>query len=376
MRIHSLRKLFFISIFIAITLELGPAFSSAHRPGNPPHQLYEMGDLKLESGEVIKDFAFSYVTHGKLNDKKSNAILMVPALGANHHRIDFLIGPGKALDTTKYFIICTDAIGNGLSTSPSNSKTQPGIKFPQFTIRDMVESQYRLVTEKFGLNRLVTVTGASMGGFQAIQWAVSHPDFIESVTALTGAARTSAWLAGVLTACNNSLKADPAWNNGNYEEQPEKGWRVWTNIILALLANSPEGINHLYPNAKGVIPFMKWWEDSWLKGKFDANNMIYQSNATIDHNVGYTPGFNGDHIKALKSIKAKVLLLLGRNDLLVTMDQVKEDVKYIKDVRVVEIPTRYGHFGASTLFPADVDFCNRIAREFLNDVTHFGRKLK
>src|ERR1041385_758498 len=115
----------------------------AHTPQQPPHQSYKIGDLTLESGEVIRDFAISYVTHGKLNEKKSNAILMVTAISGNHHRLDFLIGPGKALDTNKYFIIATDAIGNGLTTSPSNSKAQPRMQFPRFVMRDMVESQRR-----------------------------------------------------------------------------------------------------------------------------------------------------------------------------------------------------------------------------------------
>jgi homoserine O-acetyltransferase/O-succinyltransferase len=85
----------------------------------------------LESGDVIKDFSISYVTHGTLNANKSNAILMVTAISGNHHRLDFLIGPGKALDPTKYFIVATDAIGNGLTTSPSNSKAQPHMQFPR-----------------------------------------------------------------------------------------------------------------------------------------------------------------------------------------------------------------------------------------------------
>src|SRR5947207_15000212 len=96
-----------------------------------------MGDLKLESGEVIKDFAISYVTHGALNARKSNAILMVTAISGNHHRLDFLIGPGKALDPTKYFIVATDAIGNGLTTSPSNSQPRPRWKSPSFPIATM-----------------------------------------------------------------------------------------------------------------------------------------------------------------------------------------------------------------------------------------------
>ena len=103
----------------------------AHTPQQPPHQTFAEGELKLESGEAIKDFAISYVTHGTLNAKKSNAILMVTAISGNHHRLDFMIGPGKALDPDKYFIVCTDAIANGLSTSPSNSKAQPRMQFPK-----------------------------------------------------------------------------------------------------------------------------------------------------------------------------------------------------------------------------------------------------
>src|ERR1700755_599118 len=89
--------------------------ATAHTPQQPPHQLYNEGDFKLESGEAIRDFSISYVTHGTLNATKSNVILMVTAISGNHHRLDFMIGPGKALDTDKYFIVCTDAIANGLS---------------------------------------------------------------------------------------------------------------------------------------------------------------------------------------------------------------------------------------------------------------------
>src|SRR5258708_30503085 len=93
-------------------------------------ETYFEGNLPLESGQVIKDFSISYATHGTLNAAKSNAILMVTAIGGNHHRLDYLIGPGKALDTNRYFIITTDAIGDGLTTSPSNSVAQPGMPFP------------------------------------------------------------------------------------------------------------------------------------------------------------------------------------------------------------------------------------------------------
>ena len=158
-------KLHFLVVCLALT------FCStgllAHKDMEPVHQSYSEGNLLLENGSTIENFKISYTTQGTLNADKSNAILMVTAIGGNHHRIDYLIGPGKALDTDKYFVICTDAIGNGLTSSPSNSQTQANVGFPEFNIRDMVNSQYRLVTEHFGITKLVTVVGASMGGMQA-----------------------------------------------------------------------------------------------------------------------------------------------------------------------------------------------------------------
>jgi homoserine O-acetyltransferase/O-succinyltransferase len=174
---------------LTLILLLAAPAAKAHSPEQAPHQLYAMGDFKLESGELIKDFSISYVTHGKLNANKSNAILMVTAISGNHHRLDFMIGPGKALDPDKYFIICTDAIGNGLTTSPSNSGAQPRMQFPKFAIRDMVASQHRLLTEHLGLNHVAAVVGPSMGGMQTLQWGVSHPEFMDALVALVPLAR-------------------------------------------------------------------------------------------------------------------------------------------------------------------------------------------
>lgn len=347
----------------------------AHGPTGPPHQLYKMGDLKLESGEVIKDFAISYVTHGTLNAKKSNAILMTTSVAGNHHRIDYLIGPGKALDTTKYFIVATDAIGNGLTTSPSNSQAQPGMKFPHFTIRDMIESQRRLV-EHLGITHLVAVAGASMGGMQALQWGVSHPGFMDTLVALTPMAKTPAWSVVVNETTRKALMADATWNNGNYTTQPEKGWRAWVDVLLTLATRTPEGLKADFPNALDVIPWIKGWEDRWLKGGFDANNWIYQTWAYDRHNVGTTPSFNGDHLKALKGIKAKTLIMTGPLDLYNPVEEAIEAARYIPDARYVQVPSDQGHFTASPAKAADVEFQNQIIREFLDLVTDHGKKLQ
>jgi homoserine O-acetyltransferase/O-succinyltransferase len=210
--------------------------SVAHTPQQPPHQLYSEGDLMLESGEAIRDFSISYVTHGTLNASKSNAILMVTAVSGNHHRLDFMIGPGKALDPEKYFIVCTDAIANGLTTSPSNSTLQPRMKFPRFTIRDMVESQFRLMKEKLGIDHVVAVIGPSMGGMQTLQWGVSHPDFMDALVAIVPLAKTPGWTVAVLEASRKAIMTDPLWKDGNYEVPPEKGVRLWRDILNLLAA--------------------------------------------------------------------------------------------------------------------------------------------
>ncbi len=356
------------ALIFAFSLAFQPA-AFAHTPEQPPHQLFQEGDLKLESGEVIKDFAISYVTHGTLNEQKSNAILITSSIGGNHHRIDFLIGPGKALDTNKYFIIATDAIGNGLSTSPSNSKTQHGTKFPHFTIRDMVESQYRLVTEKFGIKHLFAVSGASMGGMQTIQWGVSHPEMMDALIALTPMAKTPAWSIAVNEATRKALTADAAYNEGNYTSQPEKGWRAWVNVLLTLATRTPEGLKEAYPKGLDVIPWIQKFEETWLKGGFDANNWIWQTWAYDRHDVGTTPGFNGDTIAALKSIKAAAILMNAPDDLYNPTIEAAEDSKNIPGAKYIVIPSLQGHFAASPAKAADVEFMNKNITEFLEEVT-------
>src|SRR5215813_11898243 len=348
----------------------------AHGPDQPPHQRFEEGDLKLESGEVIKDFAISYVTHGTLNENKNNAILMTSSIAGNHHRIDLLIGPGKALDTNKYFIIATDAIGNGLSTSPSNSKTQQGTAFPHFTIRDMVESQYRLVKEKFGITRLLAVSGASMGGMQTLQWGVSHPDTMVALIALTPMARTPAWSVAVNEATRKALTADAVYDDGKYTKQPEKGWRAWVDVLLTLATRTPEGLKAEYPKSLDVVKWINGFEDTWPKGGFDANNWIWQTWAYDRHDVGTTPGFNGDTVKALQSIKAKAILMNAPDDLYNPTAEAAEDAKSIPGTRYVVIPSLQGHFAASPAKAADVEFMNRTITEFFENITEGGKKLK
>ena len=353
------------------------ASAQAHGPNDPPHQLFGLGDFKLESGEAIKDFSISFVTHGTLNANKSNAILMVTAIGGNHHRIDYLIGAGRALDPAKYFIIATDAIANGLTTSPSNSKSQPGMKFPKFNMRDMVNSQYRLLTEKFGINKLVTVIGASMGGMQALQWAVSYPNAMDSVVPIIPLGRTPAWSTGIIEMLRQTIMADPAWQDGNYTSQPERGMRLWGGWLSGTIVRTPQYHEALFPNNFDVIPYLKAAQEANWK-RIDANDWIYQSWAYDQHNVGTTPGFNGDYHRALKSIKAKTLILAGSGDLLNPEMEAREAAAYIADVRYVAInPTRpMGHLSGAGATAPENELQNSEISRFLDSVTDRGRKIQ
>ena len=360
---------------LALLMAAVPAF--AHGPNEPAHQLHALGDFRLESGDLIRDFSISYVTHGTLNEKKSNAVLMVTALGGNHHRIDYLIGPGRALDPAKYFIICTDAISNGLTTSPSNSKAQPRMQFPKFNMRDMVNSTHRLVTEKFGITKLVAVAGASMGGMQGLQWAVSYPTMMDSVVAIIPLGRTPAWSVGITEMLRQTIMTDPDWKGGNYASQPERAMRLWGGWLSGTIVRTPQFHEASFPNSADVIPYLAAMQDAQWK-RIDANDWIYQSWAYDQHNVGTTPGFNGDYHKALKSIKAKTLILAGTGDLLNPEADAREAATYIADVRYVALnPVRpMGHLSGAGATAPENELQNAEISRFLDIVTDRGRKLQ
>ena len=354
---------------------LAPVTALAHKDTDPPHQRYQMGDLKLESGEVIKDFTMSFVTHGRLNADGSNAILVVTAIGGNHHRLDFLIGPGKALDTDKYFVVSTDAIGNGLTTSPSNSAAQPRMQFPRFTIRDMVHSQHRLLTEHVGVKHLVAVAGASMGGMQALQWGVSYPDFSDQLIAMVPLLRTPAWTVTVLEASRKAIMLDPAWNGGNYTSPPAAGIRLWRDILNFLAARTPEQLRDQVPNGLDVLPWLKAQEDN-LIAAFDANDWIYQTWAYERHDIAAGPGRDGDMLKTLRAIKSSTLILTGVKDLLNPEWEPRDAFRYIPSSRHVQINpgSVTGHLAASGLFPADVEMLNREIGAFIERFQTRGRR--
>jgi homoserine O-acetyltransferase len=332
-----------------------------------PHRRWDAGDLQLESGEAIRDFELSYVTHGKLNAARDNAVLVTVSLTGNHHRLDFLVGPGKALDTDQLFVVCVDPIGNGLSTSPSNSVQQPGMRFPRFCLRDMVHSQHRLLTEELRIDRLRCVIGASMGGMQALQWGVSHPDFMLSIVAMTPMARTGPWAVAVVETARRALMADPAWNGEAFTGYPERGWRAWTGVMSVLASRTPHALAEVFAEPLDALPWMEKLTAENIANGFDATDWLYQSWAYQAHDVGTTPGFRETQA-ALASIRAQALILAPPLDLFNPVQCALEAADAIVDATLVEIPSLQGHQSASSLREEDVAFLNDEIGSFVRSI--------
>ena len=178
-------------------------------------QFADLGDFRLRNGGVIHDFRIGYRTFGKLNADKSNAILWPTWLGGKSQDLVQFIGPTKVVDSTRYFVILVDAIADGITTSPSNSKSQPLMKFPEITIRDMVESEHRLATEVLHLSRLRAIMGLSMGGMQTFEWGVAYPDFMDLLIPIVGSPQSTSYDKLLWTAQIDAIELDPAWNHGN-----------------------------------------------------------------------------------------------------------------------------------------------------------------
>lgn len=339
------------------------------RPGqiDSPHHFWEAGDFSLERGDVIRGLELSYVTHGALNGPRNNAVLVTSSLGGNHHRLDFLIGSGCALDPDKYFIICIDPLGNGLSSSPSNSVTQSGSRFPFFVLRDMVNSQHRLLTEHLGIEGLAAVVGAAMGGMQALQWAVSYPEFMRSTVAMTAMARTAPWAVAVVEAARRALTADERWNGAEFEGYPERGWRAWSAVMNVLANRTPAALAEMFSSPLDVLLWMERISNENRATGMDALDWLYQSRAYEAHDVGLTPSCDTDTVTALGRVQSRTLLLSAPFDLFNPFECAQDAGRAIAGARVITLPTNQGHLGASSTSADDAAFLNRTIGDFLGE---------
>jgi homoserine O-acetyltransferase len=304
---------FRIAVCAGLAIWLLPAATLAQAPNEPAPQFAELGDFKLRNGSVIQDFRLGYRTLGKLNPEKSNAVLWPTWLGGKTQDLLKFAGPspGNVVDTNRYFVIFVDAIGNGVSTSPSNSTKQPLMKFPQFTIRDMVESERRLVTEVFHLTRLHAVMGISMGGMQTFEWTVAYPDFMDEAIPMAGSPQSTAYDKLLWTAQIDAIELDPAWNGGNPTGPLTRGMLVSEEIGSMNLTSPAYRVARTAPQDFDAFMATELKKNSVATGGAAAD-MIRQREAI---NALDIPGEFGVTLpNAARRVHAKMLVLVSPED--------------------------------------------------------------
>ena len=331
------------------------------------HQVFELGNFQLESGEILPSAFLSYVTHGSLNEEKDNLVLVPSAYLGDHHGFDFLIEEDKALSSDRYFIVATDMFQNGYSSSRSNTPSPfNGPNFPTIEIRDNVTAQYRLLTEIFGVSEAAAIVGFSMGAQQAFQWAVSHPNFIRKTVGICGSAIEHPHGRVRLEGFKSAIMTDAAYMGGTYIEPPTIGleaggthWAAWgtsqewfrLGLYRDMGLDSPEGF----------IEFFQTFVKSW-----DANNLIALAATWQRNDIGKTDGFNGDSEAALASIKSDVLYMACETDQYFHIEALKWEAERIPGAKFVVMPSLWGHMAGGGRSADDAKFINDQVTDFLD----------
>jgi homoserine O-acetyltransferase/O-succinyltransferase len=332
------------------------------------HELFELGDVVLQEGATLRDAKLAYKTYGTLNDDKSNAIVYPTWYSGRHWENEWLIGEGMALDPTEYFIIVPNMLGNGLSSSPSNTPPPyDKARFPRVTVYDNVSVQHRLVTEHFGIEKLVLVTGWSMGGGQTYQWALSHPEMVPRILPFCGSAKTSLHNIVFLEGVKAALTADAAWNHGWYDEQPTKGLRAMARVYAGWGFSQAFHWEEVYREMgySSLEDFLiGFWEGFFLDDR-DANNLLCMLWTWQNGDISKTPGFGGDYDKALASIEARAIVMPAEKDLYFPPEDEEYAVRRMPNAELRVIPGLWGHFAGGGINPEDTKFIDDALKELL-----------
>ncbi|HNX90486.1 MAG TPA: homoserine O-acetyltransferase [Candidatus Omnitrophota bacterium] len=326
----------------------------------------------LDSGVDLHGLRIAYETYGVLDEKKNNAVLICHALSMDAHAAgyhngetkpgwwDDMIGPGKAFDTDHYFVICSNVIGGCKGSSgPSSINPKTGkpyaLGFPIVTIRDMVNAQKRLI-DFLGIKKLVTVCGGSMGGMQALQWAISYPDAVASCIPIATTHKHTAQNIAFDEVGRQAIMADPAWNGGDYYngDHPSRGLAVARMVgHITYMSNhsmnekfgrmlKKEKLGYEFTTEFEVEGYLRYRGDSFVK-RFDANSYLYITKA-LDY---FDLTQEGSLFDMFKKVKCRFLVIAFSSDWLYPPAESQEIVKALKmngrDVTYCEISSDYGH---------------------------------
>jgi len=304
-----------------------------------------LGNFKLENGSIIKDCSIGYRTYGKLNSAKSNCVLGTTWYGGTTRELESFT-PGRTIDTSKYYLITMDALGNGISSSPSNDTTQGGASFPTFSIIDMIESQYQLLTKFLDVHHVHAVFGISMGGMQAFQWAVSYPDFEDWVISVVGTpAQTSYDLARwyfQLNVLQSLVAADTYEEMSTTHEQNFLNYFLLSNTAQQASTISKDSFNILIAPFHEEAP--KDWNKNIMQTKANWYNNISQVKAMIS--LDATSPFHESLEETEAHVKAKMVIIVVKQDQVVNPISAIEFARFAHAKLFIQ-DSELGHMGAN-----------------------------
>jgi homoserine O-acetyltransferase len=355
----------------------------------------EAEQLELDCGKKLGWVNIHYETYGELDAAGKNAILILHALTgdahvAGYHRADDskpgwwddMIGPGKWIDTEKYFVVCSNILGGcSGTTGPRSINPATGkpynLEFPIITIGDMVKAQYRLM-EHLGIKKWLSVIGGSMGGMQALEWATRYPDAVESVIPIATTARISSQSIAFDWVGRKSILSDPKWNGGNYDQDaPEQGLAT-ARMLAHITYLSDESMsmkfgrelqdNDSYSFGFGrdfaVESYLQYQGQRFVE-RFDANSYLYITRAMDYFDISAKAG--GDLTLALAKVKSSFLIVAFSSDWLFppaqSHDIVNALLKNDIDVSFCEVQSGYGH----DAFLLEVDTLGRMVSGFIRN---------
>lgn len=309
-------------------------------PESPEH--FQLGDVTLQSGQVLQGAQLAYVTRGQLSALGDNAVLFPTYYTGTHRENLALVGAGRALDPEKYFIVIVNLLGNGESSSPSNHPTQHGPKFPRVSMLDNVQAQWRLL-EHLRVERLALAFGWSMGAQQAFHHAALYPERVERLLAVCGSARTSPHNRVFLEGVKAALQADASFAGGAYTKPPLAGLGAFGRVYAGWAFSQAFFRERLYERLGHASPeaLLRAWELD--HHGYDANDLLCVLDTWQRADIADNPRYRGDFIQALSAIEARAIVMPSSTDLYFPLEDSRLEVAHLRrgELRVLE--SKFGH---------------------------------
>jgi homoserine O-acetyltransferase/O-succinyltransferase len=333
----------------------------------PEVQSFALGDVVLQSGATLWQATLAYTTYGALNAARDNVVLIPTFYAGQHVDVELMMTPGRAIDAAKHFVVVPNMLGNGLSSSPSNTRPpQDRAAFPHVTIHDNVVCQHRLLTEHLGVSRIRLVAGFSMGAQQAFQWGALFPEMVTAIAPICGSARTAPHNFVFLEGLKAALTADAAFNGGWYETPPVKGLIAFARVYAGWVYSQDFYRDQEYRKlGLASIEDVLRFSEARYRSR-DANDLLAMLWTWQHADVSANPRFNGDLATALKTISARAIVMPSVSDLYFRVRDNELEVAQMPNAELRPIPSTWGHAAGRGTNPPDNQFIDAALRELLS----------